>query len=471
MAKLNELVREADLLAEIDAKKERLDNLERFKREMDMIQRNLRQAGIRIDAGEQRERMKKMNDFFEEAQMKYFDTAFENFEKMADEGVAMVSATLESPIDWTKSQLKQDLPIAADSIKLDTQYFAHDSNRQTSSTHMSAVSGFIQGSFEGAGVKASAQASMATNSQMSSQMQQHNVKSTLVVTCQCTHRNAILVEPLVIDIDKAIVVWNETFPNERLQGTSPKFMMGEYYKNFMDSGSSGASKQKPAALYILSGATYGSSFVGMVTFVDSSTTRSSQRIQSNAQQFKAQLEVNRWYNYMVGGGFSRSSSSDFKSLMSDASINCHFNMYCNGLIPTIASNIVEFGVKQFAGFDAAEMGQKLATLSNSTTEAATIEQGASEGRTQGQMGSMAAQTVESVMSGLEDMKTNSDSMLNVNTMMTALENYAQMAAEGGIGVPINYLIKPIDKKKLTKLWMKKYYPSLLFGDEQSKKAA
>merc|ERR1719419_613156 len=139
-----------------------------------------------------------------------------------------------------------------------------------------------------------------------------------------------------------------------------------------------------------------------------------------------------------------------------------------GLIPTIASNVVEFGVKQFAGFDAAEMGQKLATLSNSTTEAATIEQGASEGRTQGQMGSMTAQTIESVMSGLEDMKTNQDKLLNVNTMMTALENYAQLAAEGGIGVPTNYLIKPINKKKLVLLWMKKYYPSLLWGDETVK---
>merc|ERR1719403_439342 len=137
-----------------------------------MIQRNLRQAGIRIDAQEQRERMKKMSDFFEEAQMDYFDTAFENFEKMADEGQAMVSATLESPVDWTKSQLKQDLPIAADSINLDSQYFTFDSNTQTSATHMSAVSGFVQGSLEAMGVKASSQAAQATNSQMSQQMQQ-----------------------------------------------------------------------------------------------------------------------------------------------------------------------------------------------------------------------------------------------------------------------------------------------------------
>jgi len=470
VAKLNELMREADLVAEIDAKKERLDNLERFKRELDMIQRNLRQAGIQVDAQDQRERMNKMNEFFEEAQMDYFDTAFENFEKMAEDGQAMVSATLESPVDWTKSQLKQDLPIAADSIKLDSQYFTFDSNTQTSATHMGAVSSFVQGSFEGMGIAASGQASSAVNSQMSAQMQQHNVKSTLVVTCQCTHRNAILVEPLVIDVDKAIIVWNEAFPTDRLQGTSPRFMMNEYYTNFTE-GSSGDSKAKPNALYILSGATYGSSFVGMVTFVDTSTTKSSQRIQSTAMQAKAQLEVNRWFNFMVGGGYSKSSSSDFKSLMSDQSINCHFNMYCNGLIPTIASNVVEFGVKQFAGFDAAEMGQKLATLSNSTTEASTIEQGAAEGRTQGQMGSMQAQTIESVMSGLEDMKTNQDSILNVNTMMTALENYAQMAAEGAIGVPINYLIKPLNKKQLTLLWMKKFYPSLLWGDEQSKAAA
>jgi len=131
---------------------------------------------------------------------------------------------------------------------------------------------------------------------------------------------------------------------------------------------------------------------------------------------------------------------------------------------------VQYGVKQFAEFDAAEMGKKLAVMANNTTGANTIEQGAEEARTQGQMGSIQAQTIESVLTGLEDMKNNADSILNVNTMMTALENYAEKAAEGGVGVPINYFVKPINRKKLVTLWMKKYYPSHLWGDDIAKKA-
>merc|ERR1719228_2084370 len=118
-----------------------------------------------------------MNDYFEDAQMDYFDTAFENFDKMADEGTAMVSKTLESPIDWGKSQLKEDLPISADSIKLDSQYFTFDTNRQTSATHMSAVSNFVARSFDGLGINGKYQASNAVQTQMSSQMQQHDIKS------------------------------------------------------------------------------------------------------------------------------------------------------------------------------------------------------------------------------------------------------------------------------------------------------
>jgi len=469
--KLNALVREGEWAAEIDAKKDRLDNLERFKRELDMIQRNMEQAGVRIDRGGQNERRDRLNDYFEEAQMDYFDTAFDNFDKMAEDGVAMVSKTLESPIDWTKSQLKMDLPIAADSIKIDSQYFAYDSNTQTSATHMSNVNSFVEGSFSDIGRSAKMSASVAVSQQMSAQFQRHNVRSTLVITCNATHRNAILVEPLVIDVDKAIEVWNETFPGDSLQGYSPRFMMGEYYKNFTSGkGMFDFLKGRPNALHVLSGATYGSSFVGMVTFVDTTTTTSMQFMHSMAMSQQRSIEVGQWYSFMMGGGMSASMSNDFKSLMSNQNIQCHFNMWCNGVIPTITSNVVEYGVKEFAKFDAAEMGAKLAVMANNTTGANTIEQGAEEARTQGQMGSIQAQTIESVMSGLEDMKTNSDSILNVNTMMTALENYAEKAAEGGVGVPINYFVKPIYKKKLVTLWMKKYYPSHLWGDDIAKKA-
>jgi len=48
----------------------------------------------------------------------------------------MVSSNWESPIDYNKSQIKQ-VPIAADTITFDAQYFSVDMNQEGSSSHTS----------------------------------------------------------------------------------------------------------------------------------------------------------------------------------------------------------------------------------------------------------------------------------------------------------------------------------------------
>ena len=48
----------------------------------------------------------------------------------------MVSSNWESPIDYNKSQIKQ-VPIAADTITFDAQYFSMDMNQEDSSSHTS----------------------------------------------------------------------------------------------------------------------------------------------------------------------------------------------------------------------------------------------------------------------------------------------------------------------------------------------
>ena len=149
------------------------------------------------------------------------------------------------------------------------------------------------------------------------------------------------------------------------------------------------------------------------------------------------------------------------------------NLVCEGCIPTIASNDVELGVKQFADFDAGKMMEKLATLHNANNEDNhTVNSAANEAR-QGQMvADMRGSEIKSVMTSLETISDGKDKVLNINSLMTALEDYVEQAKTSSVGVPINYFIKTITKSHLAKMWMKKYSPrGLAFSGDDTDDAA
>ncbi|MCY1384657.1 hypothetical protein D9M69_729430 [compost metagenome] len=62
-------------------------------------------------------------------------------------------------------------------------------------------------------------------------------------------------------------------------------------------------------------------------------------------------------------------------------------------------------------------------------------------------------------------------MLDVNSLMTAFDNYVAAARKGGIGVPINYYLKPITRTQLAQMWMNKYYPDRLLAIQGDDTAA
>jgi hypothetical protein len=50
----------------------------------------------------------------------------------------------------------------------------------------------------------SAAASMAVASQVSHQVENHDVAGTLVISVGCTHKDAVLLAPFILDVDKGI---------------------------------------------------------------------------------------------------------------------------------------------------------------------------------------------------------------------------------------------------------------------------
>jgi hypothetical protein len=364
-----------------------------------------------------------------------------------------VSASIESPIDYNKTQIKT-MPLSADSIKMDAQYFSMDENEQDATSVVASIKSYVAASTSFLGSSRSLEASDAAQSQASSQYQNHDISGTLVITAGCTHKNALLLAPFVMDPDKAIRVWNVLYPSDTISTDNPSKMVTDIING------------KPGTqnfMKLLSGATYGSSFVGMVHILNSTTTTSSQTMYSVADSLQATMKAGAWFADIEGGfGVADSFSNDVKRMLSLQQISSHCSIITMGSIPSIKSNTVKIGVKEFADFDGASMMEKLATLQNATaSDEDSVSASAASARTGGQMVQMQATQVKSVMSGLGDIDDGNNKMLDINSMMTAFEDYVDKALAGNLGVPINYYLKYIPKEALAHLWVSKYYPQYL----------
>jgi len=75
--------------------------------------------------------------------------------------------------------------------------------------------------------------------------------------------------------------------------------------------------------------------------------------------------------------------------------------------------------------------------------------------------SMQVATIKSVMSGLAEIDDGANSILDINSLMNAMEDYIQRCVSGGdnVGVPINFFLKPITKSMIIRAWLAKYFPN------------
>jgi hypothetical protein len=437
--------------APIDAAQERMNSMIEMKRSLEMTVEEL--VNMKIDPGELRKQCDEVGKQVSDAAIDYAKVRIEQ-EKVIQPLKAKVQAVhsdAESPIDYVRTQIRTDMPLAADSLKMDAQYFSFDENDQDADSTISSIKTFVSGATRTLGVKISAQASAAAADQVSRQLEAHDVQGTLVITATCTHKNAAVLAPFVLDVDKAIRVWNTVYKdaNDKIKVDDPAAL------NRIEK-EEGTDKEK--FLSILSGATFGSSFVGMVHILRHENTRSSQEMRSLAGNLQVQIDAGL---YAGGFGADGSFSEDVKKLLSTAKISSHVSIIAMGTIPSIVSNKVEFGVKTFAQFDPSAMMDKLVTLQNATAgEKDTLATTANTARTGQEMEAIASTQVKNVMMGLGQLDTVSNQMLDVNSMMAAFEDYIKKAMDpkSGIGVPINYYVKSISRAQLAIAWKAKYFP-------------
>ena len=369
-------------------------------------------------------------------------------DKEGSDGTGMVQAEMESPIDYVKTAIKK-MPFAADSMTMDAQYFNFDRNSQSSHSMAASIKSFLEVSVKGAFGTGEASGRIANNAarQANHQYENHDIIGTLVISVNCTHKDAAFLAPMVMDVEKAVNSWNQIYPDDKLDTSKPaemaKIALGRAKSK------SGGKEDKEKHLTLVSGASYGSSFVAMVHILNNTETSSGQSMFSTAAQVSG--EASRGWllaKVTVSGGMDASYSSSLKSLLSTQNIQCHCNIVTMGSIPSIVSNQVGTAVKQFDKFDPSESMGKLAELQNAGAEAIDSAK----------IGNFQSTKIKSVLSGLAPLDSDGNKMLDINTAMTALDDYVKKALDGNIGVPINYYLKTLDKEEIAHLWVDKTYP-------------
>lgn len=450
----------AKAAAQVDAVQDELNALILAKRSLNMTLEEL--TGLAVNAENVKAAIGKLDVQIAAAAESVADSVIKCQEQFVaakkNRSSISVKAVVESPLDYDRTDIKR-LPLAVDSLKFDAQYFSNNGNAAA------AIGEYVRTSFDSNASMGQPMAAAAL-AQAVSQYQNHNVEGTLVITAGCTHKYVQLLAPFVVDPDKAIRVWNALFPDDQINPELPASI-----ESIVTGSDSNPDRN---GFKMISGAAYGSSFVGMVHMVKTETTSSKQGGEAITPEIRQMIENNLAFEGLSGGiGLSPSVANHIKRMISKQQITSHCSIISMGIVPPITSSAVSVAVKEFANFEPEKMMKGVAVLEHSTaTELNTEAASAKEAITAKQFIQQKTSVVEAVMSGLSQIDAGANQVLDAKTLMTAFEQFVTAATSGGdegVGVPINYYLKTITKSDVARLWVKKYYPPVgsIIGDASS----
>jgi hypothetical protein len=154
----------------------------------------------------------------------------------------------DSPVDFERTQIRY-IPLESDSLRMNAQYFPCSLVNQTG-----VLSAYVSSTMSFLGAKRSADVAAAVGNQVSGKRSDHG---TLIITATCTHRNVAVMSPLVLRAEAMTNAWNSLFPDKIIADAIDR---GEGPQRPVNS----EERATPPEVIICSGASYGSSFIGMV---------------------------------------------------------------------------------------------------------------------------------------------------------------------------------------------------------------
>jgi hypothetical protein len=451
-SKIDQLKKIAKEQEPADDAQDELNHLILIKRKMDMTYQEMVNMGVSVPDLQAFE--KEIEDI-----KKQLSAAAANYGKAASTSAKSVAKTKdsdpqstigeepESPIDWNKSAIKK-MPISSDSMNTDIQFIRNEKEVDGNEAHASNIAGAVSASV--GSIFGSAWSGKMAHSAASTSLHQtmnHDIVATLVITTTCTHKIADVFAPFIMDPDKAVDAWN-ALNEDKLDVSSE------------DSMKKALTETSSSLLHLLSGQTMGSSFVGMVHFVNSETSDSTQTESARTSAVDIEAKYSGLLTYYSGKfGLTSESSDKLQNLLSTNTLNSHCSVITMGLIPTLKSTTVETSVKTLQP-KATDVMNDLSKIQGATDgEVTSADDKAKAARTGQNFISLKNSYIGSAVSALGQTQAKENSVINTNSLMTAHDDFVKKAAaDDACGVPINFFIKDISKKEIAKAYLKKYSP-------------
>lgn len=459
--KIKDLEAIADLQKPVDGARNKVNALLRQKLSLDMTAREL----ISLGAGEEQlktfnENINTIMDEVVKASGELSSAVITSESQIAklksEQDQKQISSQVQSPLDFDASILKK-LPISSDSMNMDVQYYRYSSNEQESGSTANSISTFVGTkvtSFLGPTWGASAGAS--AHSAVTSATKERKLIGTVVICANCTHKDAQVFSPIKLDVEDAIEnyvsytgkAWegDPEDPSEMLKLASVPITPEDQAKG----------------MPVLIGATYGSSFVGFVHFEQIEKTKSSQSARSAAAQASGSIKEGLFLAKMEGSfGVDAETARTAKEMMSSSDIQSHCSVITMGLIPSIKSNNIKSVVEALKGSPKDHMAQLAATQDASNSGIQSMASLAGQSKKGQSVEKMNTEYIKGSVDAVANIDTQSNKVIDMNSLMTAIDDFVKKAAKGDGGVPINFYLKHITQRTIAIQWMQKYYPDML----------
>lgn len=427
--------------AEADAAYDRLSAAQLSKRSLTMTLNEL--SGMGVDTDSLTEQIERVDASLLRAAQEYVRVKIASESRIDGlrQTLCDIPATQmpESPVDFQASELRS-LPLASESLKLDSRYFAFDGDMQEDK--LASIEKFVR-SATNAAASGQGDLSRSVCDQISEQVANHHVCGTLILTASATHRNVHLFSPYVLDPDKAVSAWN-TLHDEQIDTSDPQRVREALVRRSDDS------------LALITGAVYGSDFVGMAHFLQSDASS-----RGNMDDLKARLDekllLGGWLANASGGtGVDQAVLDDVRAFLSANSISCHISIVATGAIPTIKSNELTT-----CSYRLAEVGADSILSGADAADRQSIGSEAQAARQQALLGSIRNARIGSILRevSLSDEKKNN--VLNMKTLIDAFDNYIASIGSTGevVGIPVGFYIRRVTQAEIAHSWLRRHYPA------------
>lgn len=425
----------------VDAAQDKLNSYVLMKRSLSMTINEIADMGVDLTSGPGSALLTKQSDIDKSmitAATEYVDKRVDNETKIQalreQLSALQIQESVESPLDLKASKLLS-LPLATDSIKMDSQYFSFDTNMQDDV--MSNIEKFVRDNTQSQGGQSKTIAE-AVSRQVSNQTKNHSVAGTLIIAASCTYADVRVFDPVVVDPDKAVSAWN-TLNDDKIQVDALK----------STDGSEGEPQRGTGTISVITGASYGSSFIGMVHILNSETTNSAD-IESIKSDLSRKLQIGGWLENAIGGyGVSADALNDVKAILDTRKITSHISLVVTGALPSIASGKLLQGVRQ--------LKQDTSTISDSPSAIGSFSSEAEKAREFGRALSAERARMQSIMSNLSTIDLEANKSFGLSSLIDAFENYLS-DKDPERGVPVSFFLKKLTKSEIENLWKTKYFP-------------